>query len=359
MISSIVQRLLYGCSAIFFALIIVFILSKKMPGDPVANILRTENTEIDSAQYNYLKHKIGLDLPVFYFSINNEKSWQKIIPYFRFNGIKNQFHVWVFGDKSWWRTSENYISKGFIRGDFGINFIDKTPIIQSFWEHFKITFSLSICSVFLVYFIAIPLGLYAGKNKGALFDSITVVLSLLMYAMPMFALATLLVVFFAGNRFWQIIHIHGLGYNEAGFLSLIKLYWAPLLCLSLTGIAYLSRQVRAKTIQVYSEDFVKTARAKGLSEKKILWNHILPNTLFPLVTTFASVFPACISGSLVIEFIFNINGMGLFAYEAIAQRNYHIIYAVFFFTSLLTVLGLLCSDILYILIDPRVKDKAA
>lgn len=360
MIYFILKRLSIGVFSIFFSLILVFILSKNIPGDPVLLAINSNNIDINSIEYKNMQHKLHLDLPIFYFTFIRNNNWQKLIPHIQFFGCNNQFHYWLFGDKKWF-SNNNYTSKGFIRGDFGINYIDRMPINESFKHHFGITFIFTTISLLLIYLTAIPLGLLSGKKTNSIFDNTAMFFSLIIYALPTFWVATLLVVFFAGNGKFDFIEIQGLNNNNNSLFELIiyyiKLYWAPVLCLSMTSIAYLSRQIRAKTIQIYNEDFIQTARAKGLSENKILWKHVFPNTLFPLITLFANVFPASISGAMVIEYVFNIDGMGLYAYEAIAQRNYNIIFTVFFFTSFLTVFGLLCSDILYFLVDPRLRNN--
>jgi len=129
----------------------------------------------------------------------------------------------------------------------------------------------------------------------------------------------------------------------------------PVFCLTYGSLAYLSRQMRGGILGVFRQDYIRTARAKGVSENKIVWKHAFRNSLIPMITIFASLFPAAISGSFIIENIYSIPGMGQLAYLALVGRDYPIVFAVMMFSAFLTLVGTLVSDILYALVDPRIS----
>jgi peptide/nickel transport system permease protein len=129
----------------------------------------------------------------------------------------------------------------------------------------------------------------------------------------------------------------------------------PLFCWTYGSLAFVSRQMRGSMINALSQDYIRTARAKGLDEGKVIWKHALKNSLLPIITLFAAVFPYAISGSIVLEIIFAIPGMGKLAFEALGARNYPVVYTVVMFSAILTMAGYLVADICYALVDPRIS----
>jgi peptide/nickel transport system permease protein len=141
-------------------------------------------------------------------------------------------------------------------------------------------------------------------------------------------------------------------FSERGFHLLL-----PLFCLIPGRLAYLSRQMRGAVLSIFRMDYIRTARAKGLSEEKVVWVHAFRNSLIPLITLFAGIFPAAISGSFIIEIIFSIPGMGQVAYAALVARDYPMVFTVMMFSAFLTLIGTLVADIMYALVDPRISYK--
>jgi peptide/nickel transport system permease protein len=129
----------------------------------------------------------------------------------------------------------------------------------------------------------------------------------------------------------------------------------PLFCWTYGGLAFVSRQMRGSMINSLSQDYIRTAKAKGVSERGVLWKHSFKNSLLPIITLFASVFPLAISGSIVLEIIFSIPGMGKLAFDALGARNYPVVYTVVMFSAVVTMLGYLVADICYALVDPRIS----
>lgn len=190
-------------------------------------------------------------------------------------------------------------------------------------------------------------------------DQMLTTILFILYSIPSFWVATLAIVFLCGGDYFDIFPPYGVGGEGdtawAKFTDRAYHLFLPLLCMTYGSFAYLSRQMRGGMINVLNQDYIRTARAKGLPENKVVWKHAIRNSLLPIITIFASVFPAMISGSIALEIIFSIPGMGKTAYEAVVARNYPIVYTVMMFSTILTLVGYLVSDILYAIVDPRIS----
>jgi peptide/nickel transport system permease protein len=190
----------------------------------------------------------------------------------------------------------------------------------------------------------------------------TTLVAFLLFALPSFWIGTLAIVFLCGGDFLDVFPPGGMtsiGYASSWSLGqrLLDRAWhlcLPVLVLSYGGFAGLSRFMRSSMLEHIRQDYVQTARAKGLAEHWVIYKHVLRNSLIPIVTLMASILPGLISGSVIIETIFSIPGIGLLAYEAVLARDYPIIMAVFTISSLLTLLSILLSDVLLTLVDPRI-----
>jgi peptide/nickel transport system permease protein len=224
----------------------------------------------------------------------------------------------------------------------------------------------AMLSVILAYFISIPLGVKAAASRGSRFDKSSSVILFMLYSMPSFWLATLLLMTFANTDVLFWLPASGVkpatGYPDAaGFFEKVKLSFPylilPAICYTYSSFAFLSRTMRVSMIETIGQDYIRTARAKGLPENKVIWKHAFRNSLLPIITVFANIFPAAIGGSVIIESIFTIPGMGYETFLGIQTNNYPMIIAVFTITGFLTLLGYLVSDVLYALVDPRISYK--
>lgn len=299
----------------------------------------------------------------FFALINNATPWKTWIPVIFFFP-KNQYHRWIFGDGNWLTGQGSIFSKGILRGDFGISYMTKQPVSEVIYS--KIIWSLffSLFSTVIAYFISIPIGIKAAVKRGSRFDGASSFSLFILYSLPNFWVATLLLVTFANPDVLNWFPASGVkpaggfpvnsGYLEKLILSLPYLV-LPLLCFCYNSFAFLSRTMRAGMLEVLEQDFVRTARAKGLHENKVINKHVLKNALLPIITVFANIFPLVIGGSVILEFIFTIPGMGLETFMAIQNQNYPMIVAVFTITGFLTISGYLVSDILYAWADPRIS----
>jgi peptide/nickel transport system permease protein len=284
--------------------------------------------------------------------------WKIYVPQLHFYS-NNQYHRWLFGDGG-------VFSKGLLRGDFGTSYVTKQPISDVIFSKIGWTLFFSLLSVILAYAISIPVGVRAAAKRGSREDKTTSLLLFILYSMPSFWLATLLLMTFANP---DVIHLFpasgvkpAIGYEEgAGFWSKVKAsapyVVLPAICYTYSSFAFLSRTMRVSMLESLGQDYIRTARAKGLPTQQIIWKHAFRNSLFPIITVFGSVFPAVIGGSVILETIFTIPGMGSETINAIHDNNYTMIIAILTITSVLTLIGFLVSDILYALVDPRISLK--
>lgn len=279
--------------------------------------------------------------------VQNQSPHQHYVPKFIWYGFDNQYHNWI---------------SAFIVGDFGISYKDKRPVSSVLWDALQWTVLLSTLSIILAYLVAIPLGIKTAVDKGSKTEkSITATLFML-YSLPNFWIATLLIIFLCGGDYLDLFPpAFSLGKLPESapfwdrFIDTSHRLVLPVFCLTYASFAFISRQMRGGMLNVIEQDFIRTARAKGLKENTVIWKHALRNSLIPIITLFANVFPLAISGSFVIEFIFSIPGVGKLTLEALTARNYPIVYTVLMFTAILTLIGNLVADLLYAFVDPRIS----
>ncbi len=302
-------------------------------GDSTGDLL------IRSAAYQGLTH--GFEKMV-----SGKNSYKKYFPALHWYGTNNQYHHWIVN---------------FFCGEFGTSYQDKRPVKDVLYSALAKTLGISLFSIILAYLIAIPLGVHSAINKGTQKEKTITTTLFVLYSLPNFWIATMLVVFLCGGDYFSWFPAPGsppipddapLWYKfSEGTYRLIL----PLFCWTYGSLAFISRQMRGGILASITQDYIQTARAKGLDEKQVIWKHAMKNSLLPVITLFASIFPLAISGSFVIETIFNIPGMGKLSLEALYARDYPIIFTVMMFTAILTMLGNLIADILYALADPRIS----
>ncbi len=248
------------------------------------------------------------------------------------------------------------------RLDFGNSMKDQRPVIDKIGEALPITLQFNILSLFLVYLISIPIGVYSATHPGTIRDSAITLFLFIIYSMPAFWVAMLLILFLGGGEYLDWFPIHGLQSGEAETYSfmarILDRLWhmaLPLFCMTYGSLAFLSRYMRAGMLDVMRQDYIRTARAYGFSERTVVWKYAMRNSLIAIITLLGGLLPALIGGSIIIESIFSIPGMGRLAFEAVLSRDYPLIMGNVAMASLLTLAGLLLSDLLYVLVDPRIK----
>jgi peptide/nickel transport system permease protein len=381
MLGYVLKRILWFVPTLFAVTIIGFILLANTPGDPV-NLLSNgakASGNIEE-QKTFWRKKLGLDLPLFYFSITTlsepdtlykvydeqqlkiikedlkeNGGYKNYIPKIVWYGYHNQYHQWLFGGSN---------SKGIIRGDFGISFIKKEPVIAILKDKLIWSVFFSIVSILLAYVISIPIGIKLAEKPDSRSSKITQVTMFLLYSMPSFFVGVLLLMLFANPDVLSIFPPSGIkpieGYDDhasilSKFVASFPYMILPMICYTYSSLAFISKLTTTSINEQLGLDYIKTARAKGLSENNIIWKHALKNSALPLITVFSSVFPSIIGGSVIIESIFTIPGMGLEIVKAIISQDYPIVIAVITLSSVLTIFSYLLADILYAWVDPRIR----
>jgi peptide/nickel transport system permease protein len=273
-----------------------------------------------------------------------------LIPKIVWHGRDNQYHHWI---------------SDILTGDFGVSIIDGRPVAHKIKEAARWTLRINLTAIFLAFAISIPLGLATARRAGSRFDKYINYTLFTFFAVPSFWLATLLIVFFTTPEYadWlDLFPTGGIGnyHYESGFRRigiLIASLFLPVLSLTLGALAYLTRQMRGSVIKESRKDYVRMARAKGLTEREVYRKHIFRNALFPILTLVGAAIPASVSGSVIIEVLFSIPGMGRLLYESVLSQDWMVVFAMVLLASVLTVVGYLISDLLYRLTDPRLRTQ--
>lgn len=370
----ILKRILFFFPALLFVVVLSFILLHYAPGDPVERLLNAKGiyeSELTPGVLNAnlkteLKHRLSLDLPLFYFSMNSlyeynllkkksNSEWKKYIPVISFHK-KNQFHSWMFGNE--------FYSNGIIRGDFGISWITQQPVSDIILSHLKWSLFFTLLSVTIAYIISVPAGLKAAANPGSNFDKFLTIATTIFFSLPVFWVAIILMLFFCNTDVINILPSSGIG-PVGGFpegksllykiINSLQYLVLPTICYTYSALAFLTRSIKTSVTEILKEDYIRTARAKGLTEKIVIGKHAYRNALLPMITIFSQVFPLAIGGSVILETIFTIPGMGLTIFQSIGSQDYPVIIAVFMITGLITMTAFLLSDILYAIVDPRIS----
>ncbi len=246
--------------------------------------------------------------------------------------------------------------------DFGYSFKDSQPVMDKIMQTLPNTIILNLASLFLIYLIAVPIGILSAVKQYSIFDKVSTVFVFIGMAVPSFWLALLLILVFSVKLQWlPISGMHSLLYNYQS-LPFYDKVWdilshaiLPVIILAFAGLAWLSRYTRSSMLEIIRQDYITTARAKGLSEGKVIYKHALRNALLPIVTILGLSLPGLISGSVIVETIFAWPGMGRLAYQSVLARDYPVIMGTSVFSVFLLLFGNLIADIMYGIVDPRIK----
>lgn len=245
--------------------------------------------------------------------------------------------------------------------DFDESYTRHQPVLTLIKRRLPISIQLSLISIFLSYIIAIPLGVYSSIRQYSLSDRVITVGLFVLYSLPSFWVGNMLLMYLTGPPYlswFPSSHLHSPGLEPWTWVWFKDWMWhlvLPIACLTYGSFAFLSRQMRVSMLETVRQDFIRTARAKGLGERTVVFKHALRNSLIPILTLSAALLPELLGGSVIIERIFSIEGMGKLTWEAILERDYPVINGVLFFSALLTLLGILLADLSYAWADPRIK----
>jgi peptide/nickel transport system permease protein len=309
---------------IFFGITIVsFIVIHLAPGSPTD--LQTQmNPKVSAEAIQRLRAFYGLDKP-----------------------LHVQYLIWL---------------KRLIKLDFGNSFSpDNRKVVDKIKERIPVTLMINVLSLLLILVVAIPIGVISATHKDSLFDKFTTVFVFVGFAIPTFWLALLLMILFGVKLGWlPISGLKSLSYVPSSFLLIffdrVKHLILPVLLSAFGGLAGFSRYVRSNMLEVIRQDYIKTARAKGLPEREVVYHHALRNALLPVITVLGLSVPGLIGGSVIFETIFAIPGMGQLFYGSVMARDYPVIMGILVIGAFLTLIGNLLADVSYSLADPRIRN---
>lgn len=353
------KRILLFIPTLFIITLISFAVSRLAPGDPAA-------AKVGQGGEGGVSGRGTL----------NEKTIELIRRQWHLDkSIWQQYVIWTGGlmcfamDSVYTETGTHWSAAQFTgRPDFGKSFQDNRPVFDKMVERVPVTLTMNIIAIILAYLIAVPLGIYSATHPGTLTDRISTFVLFALYSLPVFWIGTLAITFLSNPEFISIFPSSGLrspsfSVNWSLWKKLLDYSWhlaLPMIVYVYADFAFISRQMRSSMLEVIRQDYVRTARAKGLSERAVIYRHALRNALIPLITLVAALIPNLIGGSVIIESIFSIPGMGELSFKGLVARDYPLIMAVFTVSAVLTLLGMLVADIMYSFADPRISyDKKA
>ncbi len=239
------------------------------------------------------------------------------------------------------------------------SFKDSQPVVEKIWDRFLNSLPLFILATIITWFLAFPVGIQAALNRGSTFDKTSTFLSFAMISIPGFFLSYIVIIFMVKTFDVPVIGMRTFGLEDSSLLfqSMDRVWHLtiPALITAMGGIAVLSRYVRSQMLEVINQDYIRTARAVGFSNDTVIYRHALRNALLPFITLFGLSIPGLIGGSVIFETIFAWPGMGRLGYEAILSRDFPVILTLNFFTAILVLIGTFVSDMLYAIVDPRIK----
>ena len=322
-----VKRLLYSALILFFVMFLIYVLMYNMP----MGYIETKARELASrpgASKSYSEWLADL---------NAQYGMDK--------GIVQGYFTWL---------------KSAVRGEWGESWSWTVPVTQKFHDTVWYSFALGLVSFILEIIIAIPLGIAAARKQYSFTDYFTTVVSMICISMPTFFLATILKYVFSVKLGWfELTGMQGRNYQYLSdfgkFLDVAKHFVLPAITITIISIGGLMRYTRTNMLEVLNADYIRTARAKGVPEKVVINKHAFRNTLIPLITTLGGSLPSLFSGALITETLFGIRGIGYASYYSMTQADIPFTMFYLAFISILTLLGNLISDLLYAVVDPRVR----
>ncbi len=239
------------------------------------------------------------------------------------------------------------------------SFKDSQPVLPKIWRRFLNSLPLFLCATLIVWSLSFPTGIHAALKRGSIYDRSTTFVAYTLISIPGFFLSYLAILWIVGTFNVPVIGMRTFGMDNAEttyrWMDRVWHLVVPSLMSAIGGIAVLSRYVRSQMLEVVGQDYVRTARAKGVPEDQVIYGHALRNALLPFITMFGLLLPALIGGSVIFEQIFAWPGLGRLGYEAILARDFPVILTLNFIAAVLTLAGTLLSDVLYSAVDPRIR----
>lgn len=315
------RRLMTGLITLFGITIITFVIIKLAPGDPAqARMAALQGrSRVSERVYQQLREYYGLDRP-----------------------IHEQYAKWLVR---------------LMTGDLGSSFYDGRPVASKIRDALWPTVSVALLSIALAFMISIPIGIYSAARQNGPFDRTVSTGLYMVYSIPSYVVGMLLILYL--GTFLPFSGMRGDNHEQLStfgkMLDLGRHYFMITVCETVGSLAYYSRFVRQNLLEVIRQDYIRTARAKGLGETRVILKHAFVNSLIPFITLLGLTFPALLSGSVILETMFNWPGLGRLFFESVLQRDYPTLMALNFFTALMVLVGTLLADLAYGLVDPRVS----
>ena len=318
-------RLIYLVSVFFVITIILFTIFKSTPGDPALMMIAGGQAQMTpeawARAYANARRTLGLDDNI-------------IIQYFRY--LHNMFTL-----------------------NFGYSILHNRPVMDVALPALKLTAQLNLVIMFFVFLISIPLGITTAVKKGKIYDTIVQVITIIGFSLPSFIFAILAIVIFAVRLNWfPISGVSTLNFEGTAFemvIDRLRHMAMPVIVITFSSTAGITRYIRASMIDALSMDYIRTARAKGLTEKVVIYSHAFRNSMIPLVTIIVAWFISIFSGAMIAESIFLYNGMGQLMLRSLQQADWSVSLAFTTFYMVIALIGFIIMDLLYLLVDPRVK----
>jgi peptide/nickel transport system permease protein len=249
-----------------------------------------------------------------------------------------------------------------LRLDLGESIVDHRPVAKKIAERLPLTVSLAGSAIFLSYLIAVPLGIIGALRRGRLIDRTITLTIFILYSVPSFVAALFLILLVASGDYLNLLPMYGINSVNSPEMSLAPWLWdrfihmiLPVICLTYGSLASISRYARVSMLEALGQDFVRTARAKGLPYRLVILRHALRNALIPLITIFALELPGLIGGTVIIESIFSLPGMGQLMFQSLDAHDDIVIMGITVLAAVATLLSYLAADILYVVVDPRIS----
>jgi|SRR5665648_132318 len=312
MLTNIIRRIIFSIPVIIVIALVSFLLIHMVPGSPAAFILGTEATR---AQIIQLEHEMRLDLP-----------------------LPIQFYNWV---------------KNVLRGDMGTSIFLKQPVTEAIFNRIGTTLTLAIASLIIAIIIGIPLGILAALKQDTIIDNFAMSFAIAGMSIANFWLALNLMWLFGVKL--RCLPVQGFIPLTENFIQSIKHLVLPAFCLGLPSGAFIARMTRSSMLEVIREDYIRTAKAKGLKNRAIYMKHAFKNAFLPIITIVGMICSVTLGGTIIIENIFNIPGLGKLFIMAIQRRDFPVIQAGTLYMGVIFILMNLIVDIIYLIIDPRIQ----
>ena len=340
MLFYILKRIALMVPTLLGALTITFVVIQFVPGGPVEQIMAEARASQKGGGDTGL-YKAGRD--------SDAKQIAELKKLYGFDKPAHVRYVEMLGS--------------FLRFDLGRSFLHNKPVWQLIKEKLPVSISLGLWTFLISYLISVPLGVAKAVREGSRFDFFTSLLVLVGYAIPGFVLGILLIVLFAGGTFLEWFPLRGLVSDNWDELSwparIVDYFWhltLPLICLVISSFAITTMLTKNTFVEETRKQYVLVARAKGLSQRSVLYKHIFRNALIPLVTGFPAAFVgAFFAGSVLIETLFSLDGLGLLSFESVVRRDYPVVLGSLYLFTLISLVIKLVSDLMYVWVDPRVQ----